>query len=507
MRPPRTMAGPEMKRLPMTPQPALAAARAARLVAAPLLVALLAGCGSLAPTLERPPLPVAPSYPGAQAATGDAAARSAAADIAWADFFTDARTQRLVGIALEQNRDLRVAVLNIERTRAQYGVQRADRWPTLNAAATATRQPNGAGGTTSFYNAGLSVSGYELDLFGRVRNLSEAAFARYLATEEGRKSAQMSLIASVVQLELALRADDELLALTRQTLGTRDDSLRLIQVMLDNGAASELDLRQAQSLVESARVTLAQLQRQRALDENALVLLLGQPLPADLPAAPPLDDTLLATDLPAGLPSDLLERRPDIRAAEQQLVAANASIGAARAAFFPRITLTAGLGFASTHLSDLFSDGGGAWTFSPQIVLPIFDGGRNRANLDVARTDQRIAVADYEKAVQTAFREVADALAGRETLLDQTRAQQAQIDAESARFRLADLRYRNGVSSYLDLLDAQRSLFAAQQAGVQARLVRLQNQVALYQALGGGWQEPPAGTAAANPAPASTPTR
>jgi outer membrane protein, multidrug efflux system len=300
---------------------------------------------------------------------------------------------------------------------------------------------------------------------------------------------------------LNLLADEALLDLTRQTVATRDESLRLTKLRFDNGASSELDYRQSESLAESAKVVLAQLQRLRALDENALVLLLGQPLPAGPDLREPeagLNAAMAPGDLPAGLPSDLLTNRPDIRAAEQQLLAANANIGAARAAFFPRITLTTGLGTASNQLSRLFESGSFGWSFAPQLLLPIFDAGRNQASLDSATVGRDIAIAQYEKAIQTAFREVADALAGRATLAEQLRAQQAQANAESVRFRLADLRFQNGIASSLDLLDAQRSLFTAQQAVLQTRLLQLQNQVALYKTLGGGWTETrPAGTAAA----------
>ena len=285
---------------------------------------------------------------------------------------------------------------------------------------------------------------------------------------------------------LALLADDDLLRVTRQTLATREESLGLTQLKFDNGVASEVDVRQAQSLLEGARTTLAALERSRALDENALVLLLGRPLPADLPPARPLTDAQVTTELLAGVPAEVLTRRPDVRTAEQQLVAANANIGAARAAFFPRITLTGSAGIASNDLTELFKGGSFAWTLAPQLALPIFDRGRNQANLEAARAARDIAVAQYEKAVQTAFREVADALASRATLARQLDAQTAQAAAEQARVRLADLRYRNGAASYLELLDAQRSLFTAQQAVIQLQAQQTQNLVTLYKVLGGG---------------------
>jgi multidrug efflux system outer membrane protein len=445
---------------------------------------LLAGCMSPAPTYERPAAPVAGSFVGDVAAGGPAASA-----IAWPDFFKDERLKRLVGIALQNNRDLRIAVLNIEQARATWQIRRADELPSIGVGATATRQPGTSGGIASLYTVGLAVTSYELDLFGRVRSLSDAALAQYLGTEEGRKTAQISLIATVATTYLAALADDDLLAVTRATLATREESFKLTKLKFDNGAASELDFRQAESLLEGARVTLFQLTRQRMLDENALTLLLGQPVPGDLPGGLPLTGQQMLAELPAGLPSELLVRRPDVRAAEQQLISANANIGAARAAFFPRITLTGSVGSASTELSGLFKSGSFAWTFAPQALLPIFDAGRNRANLDLAKVNRDIAVAQYERAIQTAFREVADALAGRATLGDQLRAQVAQLHAEEVRFHLADLRYRNGVASYLDVLDAQRALFLAQQATVQTQALQAQNLVAVYKALGGGWSE------------------
>ena len=458
------------------------------LLAAALL--LMSGCMSLAPKYERPAAPVPDSFVGDTTTGGPLAS-----DIAWQDFFSDARLKRLIAIALQNNRDLRIAALNIEQARAQYQVRRADELPTVGLGVSATRQPNTnrtVGGITSVYSAGLAVTAYELDFFGRVRSLSDAALAQYLGTEEARKTAQMSLVAAVASNYLALLADDELLAVTHATLVTREESFKLTKLKFDNGAASEIDFRQAESLLEGARVTLAQLTRQRMLDDNALALLLGQAVPAELPSGLPLTGQEMNAALPAGLPSLLLVRRPDVRAAEQQLMAANANIGAARAAFFPRITLTGSAGSASSELAGLFKSGSFAWTFAPQALLTVFDAGRNRANLDAAKVNREIAVAQYEKAIQTAFREVADALAGRATLGDQLRAQLAQTRAEEARFRLADLRYRNGVASYLDVLDAQRALFAAQQALVQTRALQAQNLVGVYKALGGGWTDAPA---------------
>ncbi len=447
--------------------------------AALLAASALSGCMQLAPRYERPAAPVPATFPNATSVPSG----TAAADLTWQDYFADPALRALIELALKNNRDLRVAVLNIEAVRAQYQLRRADQLPTLNAGLTASRAPGTGGNNVSAYSAGLSVAAYEVDLFGRVRSLTDSAAAQVLASEESRRVVQISLIASVANQYLALAADEELLDLTLRTLDTREQSLKLTQLRFDNGAASELDLRQAQTLAEAARVTLAQQRRQRELDRNALALLLGQALP-EWPAAPGRVSAIALADVPAGVPSEVLLRRPDVAQAEQQLVAANASIGAARAAFWPRITLTASAGTASTQLSDLFKDG--AWSFAAQLLQPIFDAGRNRANLAVAEVQRDIAVAQYERAIQAAFRDVADALAGRATLDDQVRATQAQADAEQARYRLSELRFRNGVSSSLELLDAERSLFAVQRAVVQTQLALLQNRVSTYRALGGG---------------------
>ena len=443
----------------------------------PALAALLSAC-SFAPVHERPAAPVASAFPlpGAEAGTP-------ASELAWDQFLADARLKALVDLALKNNRDLRIAALNVEQVRAQLGLQRADLLPTVGGGFTGSRQPTG-----NSYQLGLQVTAFELDLFGRVKSLGDAALARYLASDEGRRAVHASLVAGVAAADLALRADDELLALTQRTLGSREEGLRLVKLRFDGGVAAEPELRNAESLVAAARVNLAALQRQRALDQNALVLLLGQPLPAEVPAGQALAKLSLA-DLPAGLPSDVLLRRPDVRQAEQQLVAANANIGAARAAFFPRISLTGSAGFASNQLSGLFDNT--AWTFTGQLLQPLFDAGRNSANLAGAQATRNIAIAQYEKTVQTAFREVADALAGRATLGEQLAAQQAQAEVEARRLALAELLFQGGVANALERLDAERATLAARQAVVQLQLARLQNAVQLYRVLGGG--APPAG--------------
>ena len=455
--------------------------------------AVLAGC-SFIPTYERPAAPVPDAYPTMGANKGTPAA---APDLAGTTFVGDAHLRELIALALANNRDLRLATLNIEQVRAQYQIRRADQFPSLGLAASGNRQPDGNGGISSTYSAGLAMSSWEIDFFGRIASLKEAALAQYLASEEAQRAAQTSLVAAVASTWLSLQSSDQLLALTQRTLASREDSLRLTKLRFDNGATSALDLRQAESLTAAAQASLAQQQRRRALDLNALTLLVGHSVPGNLlvpsqptavqpPASTPAQPWL--SDVPAGLPSDLLERRADIRQAEQQLIAANANIGAARAAFFPRISLTASAGTASNELSGLFKDGSWGFTLAPQALLPIFDAGRNRATLESAKVGRDIAVAQYEKAIQTAFREVADALASRATLGEQLRAQEVQATAEAERFRLAELRYRNGVSSFLDVLDAQRSLFGTEQALLQTRLAQQQNKVALYKALGGGFE-------------------
>ena len=473
-----------------------------RIGALSLAVLALSGC-SFTPKYERPAAPVAATFPDQ---TAPVAAQ--ADNMAWREFVGDARLRDLIALALANNRDLRVATLNIEQVRAQYQIRRADQFPSVGLAAAGNRQPDGNDGIASTYSVGLALSSWEIDFFGRLGSLKEAALAQYLASEEARHAAQTSLVAAVASTWLSLQTNDELLALTQRTVATREDSLRLSKLRFDNGATSALDLRQAESLTAAAQSALAQQRRARALDLNALTLLVGQtPPPSLLPAPPTMPAATTATtansavavpvapvpaasmlrEVPAGLPSDLLTRRPDIRQAEQQLIAANANIGAARAAFFPRISLTASAGTASSSLSGLFESGSWGFTLAPQALLPIFDAGRNNANLGSAKAARDIAVAQYEKAIQTAFREVADALAGSATLGDQLTAQQVQATAEAERFRLAELRYRNGVASFLDVLDAQRSLFTTQQALAQTRLAQQQNQVALYKALGGGW--------------------
>lgn len=452
---------------------------------------LLAGC-SLIPAYERPAAPVPAHYAQGAGATG-ATDSSAAPSLAWRDYFTDAQLQQLIELALANNRDLRVATLNLEKARAQFQIQRSAQFPQVSVQGNATRGNNQeTGELRTVLSAGLAIPAWELDFFGRISSLKAQALAEYLATDEARKAFELTLVTSVAQMWLTLVADQELLDLSKRTLETRQASLDLTKLRLDTGVASELDYRQAQSLAEGARATYAQQQRQQALNLNALALLLGQEVPQSALehlSNMRLNLTAPLADVPAGLPSELLTKRPDIRQAEQRLLAANANIGAARAAFFPSISLTGQYGSVSGELSDLFKSGTWGFTTSAVLNLPIFTAGRNTANLRVSKVNRDIAVAQYEKAIQTAFQEVSDALASSETLAEQARAQSAQAEAERRRMELADLRYRNGVASYLDLLDAQRSLFALEQAEVQTRLAQLLNRINLYKALGGGWHE------------------
>jgi multidrug efflux system outer membrane protein len=457
----------------------------------------LAGC-TLAPKYERPAAPVAQTWPGDSARANSSGDTNAVADIAWRDFFQDPRLQQIIGLALTNNRDLRVAVLNVEVSRAQYRIRRADLLPHVDATGGFARQrlpkyqvSSGDSAINNQYSLGLGTTSYELDLFGRVRSLKAQALENYFATEEARRNAQIALVAEVaVQYLNGLELDAQL-AVARQTLASVQAAYDLNKQSYDVGNASELDLRSAEAQVQAAKVSIAGYEQLRNQSENALTLLVGGTLPTNLPPAQPLDGQKLLTDLPPGLPSDLLQRRPDILAAEHELKAANANIGAARAAFFPSIKITADAGVSSQQLSQLFASGSGMWLFNPQITLPIFAAGQNKANLDVAKLNKQIEIANYEKTIQTAFREVADALAAKSYLDEQIAGQEKLVDAEQGRYDLSDARYRNGADKYLSVLLAQQDLYSAQQNLVALRFSRLSNLIGLYQALGGGWRENP----------------
>jgi outer membrane protein, multidrug efflux system len=483
---------------PATPTPTIK-----RMSKIPLSIALaavtLAGC-TMMPKYQRPAAPVAENWPENVATNNPATSTNAVAEIGWREFFQDARLQTLIGLALTNNRDLSVAMLNVEQTRAQYRIQRAALIPTVSANANGERQrtvfglngsatTNGTGITFSQYSVELGVASYEVDLFGRVRSLKTAALENYFVSEETRKSAQIALVAEVANQYLTECELDEQLKMTRQTLDAVQNSYDLIKASYDVGAASELDLSSAESQVETAKAALAADEQQRAQAENALVLLVGEPLPADLPPPQPLNAQNLLTDLPPGLPSDLLQRRPDILAAEHELKAANADIGAARAAFFPTITLTGGGGTASTALEGLFLPGSQVWNFSPQITWPVFASGTAWNELQAVKAGKLIQVADYEKAIQTAFRDVADDLAAKKFLDEQLADQTSLVNAEQRRYDLSDARYKNGVDNYLTVLTAQQDLYTARQNQIATQFSRLSNLINLYQALGGGWRE------------------
>ncbi|WP_431484317.1 efflux transporter outer membrane subunit [Pseudomonas solani] len=459
------------------------------LTASALLIALTLGGCSMAPTYERPEAPVAAHWNG-PAAKAD----QAASELDWRTFIVDADLRRLVGEALANNRSLRQTLLDIEQARAQYRIQRADRVPGLSASASGNRQrvpgdlsSTGTSTVTSSYQVGVSLPEYELDLFGRVKSLTDSALEQYLATEEAGRSARIALVAEVTQAYLTYDGAQRRLALTRQTLESREDSLDLTAQRRAAGAATALDHQEALGLVEQARAELEANQRQKQQALNALVLLVGTPDAAKALPEAPRDELLLIQDIAPGAPSALLERRPDILAAEHRLKSRNADIGAARAAFFPRISLTGSYGSSSAEVSGLFDGGSRSWSFMPTLSLPIFDAGRNSANLDLAEVRKDAAVAAYEGSIQTAFREVADALAATDTLRREEAARRALANTSNETLKLAKARYEGGVDSHLRYLDAQRSSFVNDSTLIETSTQRQLALVDLFRALGGGW--------------------
>lgn len=451
----------------------------------------LTGC-TMAPKYSRPQAPVPSVWqtglPGPEA---QATAAPPATELRWQDFFTDEKLRQVIDLALKNNRDLRLAALNVERSQAQYRIQRARQYPTLSGSGVGqiNRVPkdlSSVGKDYTFREYELAgVASWELDLFGRIRNLKRQALEQYLATDQVRSATQISLIAAVANGYFTLAADRESLRLAQATLESQQSTYEMILRKRDMGISSDLDLSQVQSQVQAAQVDIARYVSQVTLDENALNLLVGAPVDAKL-----LPNELRREgglkDVSAGLPSDVLLRRPDILSSEHQLLAAYANIGAARAAFFPQLTLTAAGGLASSSLSELFKGNTGMWSFAPQIVAPIFDAGTRRANLKIANVDRDSALAGYEKAIQTAFREVSDSLTLRTRLQQQQDFQQALVNTLETTYRLSDARYKAGVDSYLNVLVAQRSLYSGQQALVSLRAARLNNLVTLYKVLGGG---------------------
>jgi multidrug efflux system outer membrane protein len=452
-----------------------------------LLTLALGGC-SLAPGFNRPMAPVAAVLPGTTVA-GQAGVQ--AADLGWREFFADPRLQTIIEMALANNRDLRETALNVEAYQAQYRIQRAPLLPTVNGGGGYVKQRTMSGGgyaTGEAYQASVGITAWELDFFGRIRSLRDQALEEYLAMEENRRGAHISLVAEVARAYLTWLADRQLLAITEDTAANEQTSFDLIKRRFEEGVATQIDLAQAQTSLQTARANQAQYRRMVEQGANLLTLLAGGPLPDDLPPSTDLAEQALLGPVPAGLRSDLLLQRPDIMAAEHGLRAANASIGAARAAFLPAISLTADAGVMSADAADLFDGDSGTWLFAPSIRLPIFTGGRLSAQLDLAEVRKEIAVTRYEKAIQTAFRETADALAGIGTFGEQLQAAELGLQANQTYYALARERYDQGVDSYLVLLDAQRSLYRARQSVVVIRLAMLVNKVNLYKVLGGGWQ-------------------
>ncbi len=452
--------------------------------------AIFSGC-SLAPEYERPENPVAGNWP-----SGEPAGEGVAAEIPWTRFFGDPRLRALIGCALENNRDLRTALLRVEQVRAQYRIEASALLPSLSGVGDMSRgrvpadlSSTGQSTISSQYRLGGMIPSYEVDLFGRIRSLKDAAFESWLAAEETRRATQLSLVATLATQYLNERSAAAQLELGRQTLALVEEADALTRDRYAKGVGTELDLRSAEAQVAAARANVAEYTRQHEQAQNGLVFLLGAALPENLPEPLALARQNLVEDIPPGLPADLLQRRPDILQAEHVLRSSNANIGAARAAFFPQITLTAFGGTTSADLDGLFKAGSGTWSFAPQITVPIFTAGKNSAALDVAKLQKRMDIAAYEKAIQAAFREVADGLAARTSLKEQLAAQQTQVGAQSSRYELSLMRFKQGTDNYLSVLSAQQDLYAAQQGLVRSQAEYLVSLVDLYRALGGGWGE------------------
>ena len=469
-----------------------------RPLAAATLLAGLSGC-TLIPHYTRPALPVSQSYPsGPVYASPAPGTLPAAADLSWKQFFTDPVLQDLIALSLQNNRDLRVDVLNVLSAQATYRLDHANLFPTLDATGEGEfeREPpaeSGGFGTlhVNAYSLGLGVASYELDVFGRLRSLARQAREQYLSDADIRRAMQISLIAQVASEYLSWLADREAVLLSQDTANAQQRSYDLQVLTLQHGNGTALDVAQAESTLRTAQASLAQSTRRQAQDLDEIVLLAGAPLPPDLLARMNAQSDLSGEppfpEVPAGLPSDLLTRRPDVRAAEHTLLAANANVGAARAAFFPSVVLTGSGGTAAGTLGQLFSASTASWVFQPQITIPIFDEGKNFASLDVARVQKRIEIANYEQAIQSAFHDVADALAARTTYTDQLVAEERLVDADQRYYRLSEMLFKAGIDSSLNVLVAQNSLFSAQLDLVNLRLAERQNLVTLYKDLGGGW--------------------
>lgn len=455
-----------------------------------LIILFLESC-TLAPEYKRPEVSIPSSWPSGPAYKEPEPGVPRADELKWEEFITDDRLKKIIHMALNNNRDIRIAALNVERARTIYGIQRAELIPTMDLTGSGSKERVPADlseahkrMTRQRYSVELGILSWEIDFFGRIRSLKDKALEEYLATEEARRSAKLSLLSAVACTYLSLAADKEALKLARNTLETQEAIYQLIKRRFEVGLASELDLRRAQTQVEEAKGDVARFMERVAQDENALNLLVGSPVPGEL-LPPELNGVNPPKEISAGISSEILLKRPDIVAAEHQLKALNANIGVARAAFFPRISLTTAIGTASSELSGLFESGSGTWKFVPQIIMPIFDT-RTWLALKAIKVEREIALAQYEKAIQTAFKEVADALAQNGMIGDRIAAQEALINALSETYRLSNLRYMKGIDSYLSVLDAQRSLYRAQQGLITLRMMRFANLVTLYKALGGG---------------------
>ena len=469
-------------------------------IATPLLLALLTSC-SLIPSYQRPALPVSSQYPVGADATNTPTAEMAAWDIGWRNFFADPALQGLIALSLANNRNLRVSTLDVSQAQAQYRVDRASLFPAIDATAgeDAYHTPKGiiSGNANPInyreYSLGVGAVSWELDLFGKIRSQAKAAQETYLSDADTALSVKIALVSEVASAYYTWLADRQALKISQDTAAAQEHSLQLTQLAATKGIYTAMDVAEAQTTVDTAQANVAMYTRQVAMDMDELVLLAGASIPPALQqqmnAVSGLDASPKLPDVPAGLPSDLLQRRPDIRAAEHQLLAANANIGAARAAFFPSVTLTASGQTASPGLSSLFGMGSGAWLFEPTVSVPIFAAGSNFANLDIAKLEKRIEIADYEKTIQSAFHDVSDALNARGTYVAQVQAEQNLVDADSRYYQLADMRFEAGIDNYLGVLVAENSLLIARLNLVSLQLAAQQNSITLYMALGGGWQE------------------
>lgn len=462
-----------------------------------LATLLLAGC-SLNPKLEKPALSIPHTY-----MESEGSHLPNAGELGWRSIFRDPALQQVIETGLKNNKDLRIAILNVETARAQYGIQSAPRLPSFNLNGSYSRQKMSSAGSANIGEGqkgspsaiqdqnsfGLGLSAFEIDLFGRVKSLSQAAYARYLASEEGQRAAKISLIASIANAWYNRELATEQLTLANKTLDDWQNSLKLARLLKQAGQQSQIDIAQAEGQVATAQADVQSSERAHMQAANALRLLVGSALPVTASGVISMDNSPVLLELPAGLPSELLTRRPDILQAERNLEAANAEIGAARAAFFPRLSLTASMGFASPALRSLFNTDNKTWQFSPQITQPIFQGGQLKAELDVAKIKKSTAVAEYEKAIETAFKEVSDGLAGNATYRQQFEAQQRVVNSAQQRQNLSYLRYKAGLENRLELLDSQRQLYSSQQSLLTLRQNQIKNAVELYKSLGGGLKD------------------